>query len=82
MVGSDLYREMAIRLAAQGQLGRRQDGACDPECDRLCRVCAGAASNLSYALIENAAKKFVKPEPAAFQVAAASADWARPATSI
>jgi phosphate transport system substrate-binding protein len=34
-----------------------------------------AKAQLSYALIQNRAGKFVKPEPASFQAAAATADW-------
>ncbi|WP_050898994.1 substrate-binding domain-containing protein [Allomesorhizobium alhagi] len=33
-------------------------------------------ARLSYALIQNSAGKFVKPEPVSFQAAAATADWA------
>ena len=33
-------------------------------------------AQLSYALIQNSAGKFVKPEPASFQAAAGAADWA------
>ena len=33
-------------------------------------------AQLSYALVQNSAGKFVKPEPASFQSAAATADWA------
>lgn len=75
-VGSDLYVRWPSSVAAKGNEGVAQVVRATPNAIGYVELAQALRSNLSYALIENSAKKFIKPEPATFQVAAASADWA------
>ena len=74
-VGSDLYVRWPGSITARGNEGVANLVRATPNAIGYVELAQALRSNLSYALIENGAKKFIKPEPAAFQAAASSADW-------
>jgi phosphate transport system substrate-binding protein len=76
-VGSDLsVRWPGSVVAAKGNEGVAQVVRATPNAIGYVELAQAIRSNLSYALIENSAKAFIRPEPATFAAAAASADWA------
>lgn len=75
-VGSDLFVRWPSSVAAKGNEGVAQVVRATPNAIGYVELAQALRTNLSFALIENGAKKFIKPEPATFQAAAASADWA------
>jgi phosphate transport system substrate-binding protein len=75
-VGSDLYVRWPGGVAAKGNEGVAQVVRATPNAIGYVELAQALRSNLSFALIENSAKAFVRPEPPTFQAAAASADWA------
>lgn len=76
-VGSDLFVKWPAGLAAKGNQGVAETVRATPNAIGYVEFAQALRSNLAYALIENSTKTFVRPEPAAFQAAAASADWAK-----
>jgi phosphate transport system substrate-binding protein len=75
-VGSDLYVRWPGSVAAKGNDGVAQVVRATPNAIGYVELAQALRSNLSFALIENSAKAFIRPEPATFQAAASSADWA------
>src|SRR6516164_973352 len=67
---------MAHRRWSQRQRRCRRQRQPDQKLDWLCRVCVCKAEQLTYAAMVNKAGKIVQPTVAAFQAAAANADWA------
>jgi phosphate transport system substrate-binding protein len=74
-VGSDLYVRWPSSITARGNQGVAQLVAATPNAIGYVELAQAVRSKLAYALIENPAGKFIKPEPAAFQAAASSAEW-------
>lgn len=76
-VGFDLLVPWPVGAAAKGNDGISQTVRQVKNSIGYVEFAHALKTKLSYATIQNAAGKFVTPEPAAFQAAAASADWAK-----
>lgn len=76
-VGSDLYVRWPSSIAARGNQGVAQLVSATPNAIGYVELAQAVRSKLAYALIENPTGRFIKPEPAAFQAAASSADWGK-----
>lgn len=74
-VGSDLYVRWPASITARGNQGVAQLVAATPNAIGYVELAQAVRSKLAYALIENPAGKFIKPEPASFAEAASSAEW-------
>ena len=65
-VGSDLYVRWPSSITARGNQGVAQLVAATPNAIGYVELAQAVRSKLAYALIENPAGKFIKPEPASF----------------
>jgi phosphate transport system substrate-binding protein len=74
-VGSDLLVPWPVGAAAKGNDGISQTVRQVKNAIGYVEFAHALKTRLSYASIQNAAGKFVTPAPAAFQAAAANADW-------
>lgn len=74
-VGSDLYVRWPSSITARGNQGVAQLVAATPNAIGYVELAQAVRSKLAYALIENPAGKFIKPDPASFAAAASSAEW-------
>jgi phosphate transport system substrate-binding protein len=76
-VGSDLYVRWPSSITARGNQGVAQLVAATPNAIGYVELAQAVRSKLAYALIENPAGQFIRPEPASFQAAASSAEWSK-----
>jgi phosphate transport system substrate-binding protein len=76
-VGSDLLVPWPTGAGARGNKGVSQAVRQTRNSIGYVEYAQAVQSGLSYALIQNPAGKFVKPEASSFQAAAAGADWAK-----
>ena len=74
-VGSDLLVPWPTGTGAKGNEGVAQAVKQTKNSIGYVEYAQALQTKLSFALMQNRAGKFVKPEPASFQAAAASADW-------
>jgi phosphate transport system substrate-binding protein len=74
-VGSDLAVKWPVGVAAKGNEGVAQTVKQTPNAIGYVELAQALQTKLSYASMQNKAGKFIKPEPLAFQAAAASATW-------
>jgi phosphate transport system substrate-binding protein len=76
-VGFDLLVPWPVGSGAKGNEGVSQAVGRTKNSIGYVEYAHAVQMKLSYALMQNQAGKFVKPEPKSFQAAAASADWAK-----
>lgn len=76
-VGSDLLVPWPVGAPAKGNDGISQTVRQVKNSIGYVEFAHALKTRLSYATLQNAAGKFVTPAPAAFQAAAANADWAK-----
>lgn len=74
-VGSDLHVRWPSSITARGNQGVAQVVAATPNAIGYVELAQAVRSKLAYALIENPAGNFIKPEPSSFEAAASSAEW-------
>ena len=75
-MGADTLLPWTVGAGAEGNSGMAAAIKATKNAIGYVEYVQATQAGLSVALVQNRAGKFVKPEPASFQAAAASADWA------